>query len=119
VSDPDPNVGTVRSDHITPTRGRTYRSLARVGLPRRLAALHGTLMRARTDEQCDFVVEGPPGNRTRVRLAAAHQIGSEGDAVVIDTDGQLFATEGDNVVCVGGLLPGTGLFHASELRVLS
>jgi hypothetical protein len=75
------------------------------GVAIRLALLRGTLRRARPDENCDLVVEGSGGRRTRVRLIPLHRLGGPGEVLVAEASGRPFADDGDPVACVGGMAP--------------
>ncbi len=115
---------TVREDHAGASGKSPYRSLSLKGTPRLLALLRGTLRRAPEGDGCDFLVEGTPGHRIRVRLAPEHSVGAVGDCVIRDASGEPFADDGDSVECVGGGAPSSRVegdppyWYAWELRVI-
>jgi len=114
---------TVREDHAGAPGTPPYRSLSLRGTPHHLALLSGTLLRACESDDCDFLVEGERGHRSRVRLGPDHGIRPVGDPVVSDHLGEPFANDGDSVECGGGGAPSSRVegdptyFYAWELRV--
>ena len=115
---------TVREDHAGGRGSAPYRALSLLGTPRLGALLMGTLHRAAEEDGCDFLVEGAPGHRMRVRLAAEHTVCAVGECVILDASGEPFANDGDSVECGGGGAPSSRVegdptyFYAWELRVL-
>jgi hypothetical protein len=111
-------VRTIRTHRPATQTEPAHRALTLVGVPIPLTALRGRLRRARSEDDCDFLVSDTP-----VRLRPDHQLGPPDGPLVLDSSGQAFANEGDTVCCVGGFAPTgpvqghTSIFGAGELRV--